>query len=92
MRLPPARLAELLRALQAVRDGDFSVRLPGDRVGVEGKIADTFNDIVRANERMARELERVGEVVGREGRTRERVEVRARPPAPGARWRAPSTR
>ena len=44
--VPPARLAELLRALQAVRDGDFSVRLPGDLVGLDGKIADTFNDIV----------------------------------------------
>ena len=71
--LPPARLAELLRALQAVRDGDFTVRLPGDLVGVEGKIADTFNDIVRANAHMAAELERVGQVVGREGRTRQRV-------------------
>src|SRR5262245_37788480 len=39
-------LSELLRALQAVRDGDFSVRLPGDWTGLEGKIADTFNEIV----------------------------------------------
>src|SRR5262245_6516393 len=66
-------LAELLRALQAMRVGDFSVRLPGDRVGIAGKIADTFNEIVAANQRMAKELERVGEVVGREGRTRQRV-------------------
>ena len=44
---------DLLHALQAMRVGDFSVRLPGDQVGVEGKIADTFNDIVAANQRMA---------------------------------------
>ena len=40
---------------------------------VMGKVADTFNEIVAANQRMARQLERVGQVVGREGRTRQRV-------------------
>ena len=60
-------LSELLSALQAVRDGDFSVRLPGDWTGIEGKIADTFNEIVASNARMASELERVGTVVGKQG-------------------------
>ena len=60
-------------ALQAVRDGDFSVRLPGDWTGLEGKIADTFNEIVASNARMASELERVGTVVGKQGQTRQRV-------------------
>ena len=46
---------------------------PGDRVGIIGKIADTFNEIVATNQRMARQLERVGQVVGRDGRTRQRV-------------------
>jgi hypothetical protein len=63
----------LLYGLQAMRDGDFSVRLPGDWTGLEGKIADTFNDIVAANQKMAHELKRVGHVVGKEGRTRERA-------------------
>ncbi len=67
-------LQELLHALQAMRTGDFSVRLPGDQLGIEGKIADTFNEIVAANERMAEELEHVGRVVGREGKTRTRVQ------------------
>ncbi|WP_395645229.1 HAMP domain-containing protein [Terricaulis sp.] len=66
-------LSELLHALQAMKVGDFSVRLPGDQVGLHGKIADTFNEIVAANQRMASELERVGYAVGREGRTRQRV-------------------
>src|SRR5438105_2750774 len=68
-------LTELLHALQAMRVGDFSVRMAGDRVGLIGKIADTFNDIVASNQRMARQLERVGQVVGREGRTRQRVRL-----------------
>ena len=68
---------ELLAALQAMRVGDFSVRMSGDRLGIEGKIADTFNEIVAANQRMAQQLERVGQVVGREGKTRQRVKLRA---------------
>ena len=63
----------LLCAMQAMRLGDFSVRLPGDQIGLSGKIADTFNEIVAANERMAHQLDRVGYVVGREGKTRQRV-------------------
>src|SRR4051794_26620044 len=68
-----ADLGLLLRALQAMRDGDFSVRLPGIWTGLEGKIADTFNEISSANENMAHEMKRVGHVVGKEGRTSERA-------------------
>ena len=66
-------LEALLSALQAMRRGDFSVRLGGDQVGLAGKIADTFNDIVAANQRMAEQLDKVGGLVGREGKTRHRV-------------------
>jgi len=66
-------LALILASLQTMRDGDFSVRLPVAWVGLEGKIADTFNDIVAANEQMAHELNRVGQAVGKEGKTRERT-------------------
>src|SRR4029077_19381068 len=65
--------ALLLAALHSLRDGDFSVRLPSEWVGVQGKIADVFNDIASANDRMARELERVGRVVGKEGKIRQRA-------------------
>src|SRR4030081_144520 len=66
---------ELLHALQAMRSGDFSVRMTGDHLGIEGKIADTFNELVAANQRMAQQLEYVGQVVGREGKTRQRVKL-----------------
>ena len=68
-----ADLGAILVSLQTMRDGDFSVRLPGIWTGVGGKIADTFNEIVIANQRMAQELRRVGHVVGKEGKTKERV-------------------
>src|SRR6478735_11076896 len=78
---PPAayvsqeELRELLRVFNAVREGDFSVRLPGDWVGLVGKIADAVNDVVGANQKMAEQLERVGQVVGKEGKTRQRVRL-----------------
>jgi HAMP domain-containing protein/CheY-like chemotaxis protein/signal transduction histidine kinase len=68
-----ADLSAILASLQTMRDGDFSVRLPGSWTGLGGKIADTFNSIVAANQQMAQELKRVGQVVGKEGRTRERT-------------------
>jgi len=63
----------LLHALQQMKSGDFSVRLPTTWSGMDGKIADTFNDIVTANQTIAGELKRVGQVVGKQGKTRERA-------------------
>jgi HAMP domain-containing protein len=69
----PGELPDLLRVLAAVRDGDFSVRVPDDWTGLMGKIGDSVNDIIKANQQMADQLDRVGQVVGKEGRTRQRV-------------------
>jgi HAMP domain-containing protein/signal transduction histidine kinase/DNA-binding response OmpR family regulator len=70
---PDLNLSELLDALHAMQLGEFSVRLPGSKTGVAGKICDTFNTIVAANQRIAEQLENVGEVVGRQGKTSTRV-------------------
>ena len=69
----PVDLVAILGSLQTMRDGDFSVRLPGSWVGLAGKIADTFNEIAAVNQQMATELKRVGQVVGKKGKTRERT-------------------
>jgi HAMP domain-containing protein/CheY-like chemotaxis protein/signal transduction histidine kinase len=66
-------LREILQVFLAVRDGNFSVRLPGHWTGLVGKIADAVNDVVAANQTMAVQLERVGQVVGKEGKTKQRV-------------------
>ena len=68
-----ADLSAILAALQSMQDGDFSVRLPSSWTGLVGKVSDTFNNIAAANQRMAEDLKRVGQVVGKEGRTRERI-------------------
>jgi len=75
---------KLLRVLQAVRDGDFSVRLASDQTGLAGKVADTFNEIVASNERLARELERAGQIVGKDGKPRHRMASERRSGAWGA--------
>src|SRR5271170_7883722 len=77
-------LRKLLRALQSVRDGDFSVRLASDQTGLAGKVADTFNEIVSSNQRLAGELERAGQIVGKDGKTRHRMSSERRSGAWGA--------
>jgi HAMP domain-containing protein/CheY-like chemotaxis protein/signal transduction histidine kinase len=64
----------VLSSLLTMREGDFSVRLPGTWTGLPGKIADTFNEIVGSNQQIAQELKRIGQVVGKEGKTRERTQ------------------
>jgi HAMP domain-containing protein/signal transduction histidine kinase/DNA-binding response OmpR family regulator len=73
-----APMRRMLDALNALRSGDFSARLPADWGGLEGKLADAYNDIAQANQRMAAELERIGQAVGKQGRTRQRVSVGGR--------------
>src|SRR3989442_1358983 len=65
----------LLTALVAFKRGDFSARLPDDWTGVAGKIADAFNELIRTNQRMTRELERIRRVVGKEGRITQRASL-----------------
>ena len=55
----------LLAALTALKKGDFSVRLPMSLDGVDGKIADAFNDVVETSQKFASELERISRVVGK---------------------------
>src|SRR6266571_5452966 len=70
-------LKQLLNALIAFKRGNFSVRLPADWTGIAGKVADTFNEVIAINERMCRELERIGRVVGKEGRISQRISLGA---------------
>jgi HAMP domain-containing protein len=66
---------QLLTALVAFKRGDFSARLPDDWTGVAGKIADTFNEVIRTNQRLTQELERIVHVVGKEGRITQRASL-----------------
>jgi len=72
----------LLRTLSAMRKGDFEVRMPVEFIGVQGKIADALNDILELNDRTASEVERVANVVGKEGKLSSRVQV----PSASGQW------
>ena len=65
--------AHILNTLIAFRKGDFSVRLPYDLVGVDGKVADTINEIFDMNLSLREELARLSTTVGKEGRISERA-------------------
>jgi signal transduction histidine kinase/HAMP domain-containing protein/ActR/RegA family two-component response regulator len=65
--------AQLLSILSDVRDGDFSVRMPVAWTGVPGKIADTLNEVIAANQTLGAELTRVTHAVGKEGKLSQRV-------------------
>ena len=68
-------LKVLLKVLLAVKKGEFSARMPVDLIGIEGKIADTLNEIIEINDKVSRGITRASELVGREGKLIERVSV-----------------
>ncbi len=76
-----AAMHQLLDAMEAMRRGDFGVRLPHHWDGLEGKLAQAFNAIAEQNGAIADELERIGERVGRQGETRERMQAGSLPGA-----------
>ncbi len=71
----PAVLEEILDALVAARDGDFSRRLSRRRRGLLGEIAAAYNDLVAMNGSMEKELGRMRRVIGREGRMDQRASL-----------------
>jgi signal transduction histidine kinase/HAMP domain-containing protein/ActR/RegA family two-component response regulator len=68
--------AVLLTVLSDVKNGDFTVRMPVQWTGMAGKIADTLNEVIVANQTLGAELARVSRVVGKEGKLSQRVALR----------------
>ena len=67
----------LLKTLIAFKDGDFSVRMPVDLIGVDGKIADALNEILQMNQMMCREFARISQGVGKQGQINQRASIGA---------------
>jgi len=65
----------LLETLIAFKRGNFSVRMPVDLVGMDGKIADALNDILELNDKMANALDRISRSVGKEGKIAQRASI-----------------
>src|SRR5476649_2374656 len=65
----------LLSALRSVAKGEFGVRLPTSWLGMDGDIAEAFNEMVSTNARVLKEMERISAVVGHDGRLGQRTEI-----------------
>jgi HAMP domain-containing protein/signal transduction histidine kinase/DNA-binding response OmpR family regulator len=72
---PEGEMAALLLALTELRRGNAGVRLPLHWTGIAGKVADVFNDLVDRNATMAAELARLRQVVGKEGKLKQRASL-----------------
>jgi HAMP domain-containing protein len=72
---------ELLKCLRSFKRGDFTTRMPMNLTGIDGEIAQAFNDVVELEETKAAEIARVAELVGKEGQFHQRMSV---PGATGA--------
>ena len=70
-----ARSRQLLTAIIAFRDGDFSARLPNDWIGLDGRLAEAFNQALSHEEHISREVARLSETVGRDGRLKQRMSL-----------------
>jgi methyl-accepting chemotaxis protein len=70
-----AHSVQFLAAVRALRDGDFSVRLPVGWAGTDGQIAEAFNQAVAHQDRITREVTRLSTAVGKEGRLKQRMSV-----------------
>ena len=68
-----AVLEQILAALTAAGEGDFSKRLSTRRKGVVGEIGRAYNALVARNAEMEKELARMRRVIGREGRMDQRA-------------------
>src|SRR5438094_5207040 len=66
---------ELLKALRQFKRGDFSARMPLNLTGIDGEIAQAFNDVVELEEAKAAEIARVAELVGKEGQFGHRMSL-----------------
>jgi len=65
----------LFAVLDAVRKGDFSPRLSTGATGDAARIYNALNDIIEKNQRLTSELNRISEVVGKEGKIAQRADL-----------------
>src|SRR5688572_18509165 len=65
--------AHLLSVLMEVKNGNFNVRMPIDRAGLNGKICDTLNEIILTNKKLTQEFTKAQNSIGKEGKLNQRI-------------------
>src|SRR5262249_6437281 len=66
----------MLLALKALKDGDFSARLPEGPTAIGRQLAKAFNEVAELNASLAREVENVRVAVKNNQETRRRAKIR----------------
>jgi len=66
----------MLLALKALKDGDFSARLPEGPTAIGRQLAKAFNEVAELNASLAREVENVSAAVKNNQGTRRRAKIR----------------
>jgi HAMP domain-containing protein/signal transduction histidine kinase/CheY-like chemotaxis protein len=65
--------AKLLQTLMEIKHGNFNVRMPVDKTGINGKICDTLNEIIFINRKMNQEFIKAQNSIGKEGKLNQRI-------------------
>lgn len=73
--LPDLLPSELLTVLMEIKGGNFNVKLPADRIGIEGKICDTVNEIIQINQKLTQEFTKAQTSIGKEGKLNQRIHL-----------------
>ena len=68
--------AELYKLLLSVKNGDFSVRFPVEKVGLPGKFCDALNDIIEMNQQLVQEIGKAQDVIGKRGKFTQQVQLK----------------
>src|SRR5262245_23978812 len=71
--VPALEHRHILAALRAFRRGDFTAKLREDLAGVDGQIAETFNEIVGMVRTIREEASDVSTAVGKHGQAAKRM-------------------
>jgi HAMP domain-containing protein/signal transduction histidine kinase/CheY-like chemotaxis protein len=64
---------ELMKVLTQVKNGNFTVRMPIEETGIQGKICDTLNEIIEMNQKMMDEFTKASTNIGKNGDLAHRI-------------------
>ena len=67
-------LAQILNVLIALRNGDFSVKMPTNLTSLEGKIADTLYEVLETKKAFIGSVVKICKTVGKEGKIDKRID------------------
>ncbi len=67
--------SELLNILIEIKNGNFDVKMPVNKTGLSGKIADTLNDIIYNNKKLIEEFTKARINIGKEGKINQHIVV-----------------